>query len=32
MVSRLDNLGKGASRSAVQLLNLVGGFPEERGV
>ncbi|MCP5267294.1 MAG: N-acetyl-gamma-glutamyl-phosphate reductase [Burkholderiaceae bacterium] len=30
MISRLDNLGKGASRSAVQLVNLIGGFPEDR--
>ena len=30
LIARLDNLGKGASGSCVQVLNLISGLPEER--
>ena len=32
LISRLDNLGKGASGAAIQNLNLMLGFPEYRGL
>lgn len=32
LVGRLDNLGKGASGNAVQCMNLMLGFDEERGL
>tara|TARA_B100000674_G_C37893066_1_gene939964 strand:+ start:201 stop:1142 length:942 start_codon:yes stop_codon:yes gene_type:complete len=32
LISRLDNLGKGASGAAAQNLNLMLGFPEYRGL
>ena len=32
LVARLDNLGKGASGAAVQNMNLMLGFDEERGL
>ena len=32
LISRLDNLGKGASGAAAQNLNLLLGFPEYRGL
>ncbi|MDC7220447.1 MAG: N-acetyl-gamma-glutamyl-phosphate reductase [Spirochaetales bacterium] len=32
VVSRLDNLGKGASGAAVQNMNIMLGFPEDRGL
>ncbi|MBQ3866723.1 MAG: N-acetyl-gamma-glutamyl-phosphate reductase [Clostridia bacterium] len=32
LVSRFDNLGKGASGSAIQNMNLVFGLPEETGL
>lgn len=32
IVARLDNLGKGASGCAIQNLNLMLGFPEDRGL
>ena len=32
LVSRLDNLGKGASGAAVQNMNIMLGFPEEAGL
>ena len=32
LVSRFDNLGKGASGSAVQNMNLVLGVPESTGL
>ena len=32
VVAQLDNLGKGASGSAIQNLNLVLGCPEETGL
>ena len=30
LVSRLDNLGKGASGAAVQCMNLMLGLPEDQ--
>ncbi len=30
LIARLDNLGKGASGSCVQVLNLISGLPEDR--
>jgi N-acetyl-gamma-glutamyl-phosphate reductase len=32
VVSRLDNLGKGASGAAVQCMNIMLGFPEAQGL
>ncbi len=32
VMSRLDNLGKGASGAAVQNMNILLGFPEDRGL
>ena len=32
IMSRLDNLGKGASGAAVQNMNILLGFPEDRGL
>ena len=32
LIARFDNLGKGASGSAIQNMNLVFGFPEEEGL
>lgn len=32
LVSRFDNLGKGASGAAIQNMNLVLGLPEEKGL
>jgi N-acetyl-gamma-glutamyl-phosphate reductase len=32
LVSRLDNLGKGASGAALQNLNIMLGFPETLGL
>ncbi|GAB4176812.1 MAG: N-acetyl-gamma-glutamyl-phosphate reductase [Terrimicrobiaceae bacterium] len=32
IVARLDNLGKGASGCAIQNLNIMLGFPEDRGL
>ncbi|MDC7222352.1 MAG: N-acetyl-gamma-glutamyl-phosphate reductase [Spirochaetales bacterium] len=32
VLSRLDNLGKGASGAAVQNMNIMLGFPEDRGL
>jgi N-acetyl-gamma-glutamyl-phosphate reductase len=32
LVARYDNLGKGASGSGVQCMNLMLGLPEERGL
>ena len=32
LLSRLDNLGKGASGAAVQNMNLLMGCPEETGL
>ena len=32
IVAGIDNLGKGAAGQALQNLNLMLGFPEERGL
>ena len=32
LVSRFDNLGKGASGAAIQNMNLVLGYPEDEGL
>ncbi len=32
LISRFDNLGKGASGSAIQNMNIVMGVPEEKGL
>jgi N-acetyl-gamma-glutamyl-phosphate reductase len=32
LMSRLDNLGKGASGAAIQNMNLMLGFPEDEGL
>ena len=32
VVSRFDNLGKGASGSALQNMNILMGIPEETGL
>ena len=32
LISRFDNLGKGASGAAVQCMNLMLGLPEDTGL
>ena len=32
LITRLDNLGKGASGAAIQSMNLALGFPESTGL